>query len=140
VANAKIAYARFKAKFAPSGEFGPLARAGARVQRPLWASTSTKNPKYADTMYVDPLIGPHTVNTLPPATIDAVLDHATPAVTIESGLAEAKALIARLEAIGISMKAVTDQLTREGVAAFTQSFEELLSNLASKQERLRARA
>lgn len=136
VANAKLAYARFTEKFSPAGEFGSLQKAGARVQRPLWASTSTKNPNYKDTMYVDPLIGAHTVNTLPPQTIDAVLDHAAAANTIGAGLPEAEATLAGLEELGIRMKAVTDQLTREGVEAFVRSFDELLADLEKKRERL----
>ena len=136
VANAQIAYAKFRDRFSGSGEFGALASLGARVQRPLWASTSTKNPNYPDTMYVDPLIGPDTVNTLPPQTIDAVLDHATPAGTIDRDLDAARSHMRRLEQVGISMKAVTDQLTREGVDAFAQSFDELLANLSRKKQQL----
>lgn len=136
VANARIAYACFEDRFSGAGDFGMLASNGGRRQRPLWASTSTKNPNYSDTMYVDPLIGPFTVNTLPPQTIEAVLDHGTAELTIHDDLDEAKATFERLEKMGISMKAVTDQLTREGVNAFVQSFDDLLENLATKRRKL----
>jgi transaldolase len=138
-ANAKLAYARFLEVFDESGGFADLAAQGARVQRPLWASTSTKNPKYPDTLYVDPLVGPNTVNTLPPATIEAVLDHGRTEVTISDGLNDAQALVNALSQLGIDMKAVTDQLLAEGVDAFAKSFEQLMDNLALKQEQLTAR-
>ncbi len=132
-ANAKLAYARFEEVFALDGAWGELAEKGARVQRPLWASTSTKNPDYPDTIYVDNLIGPHTVNTLPPATIDAVLDHGTVEVTIHDELDIARALFDELAEVGIEMRRVTDQLRVEGVEAFAKSFEELLDNLSRKK-------
>jgi transaldolase len=138
VANAKLAYAAFEEMFSGAGDFGALASKGARVQRPLWASTSTKNPEYSDTMYVDPLIGPHTVNTLPPQTIDAVLDHAATEPAITKATDESRATFRRLADVGIDMKDVTDQLTREGVDAFIKSFDEILENLGQKQEQLRA--
>lgn len=137
VANAKLAYARFKEVFA-SERWQELAAQGARVQRPLWASTSTKNPTYPDTLYVDTLIGPHTVNTMPPATLNAVLDHATPAVTIEEGVDEARALFTRLVDIGIDMDAVGRQLQEEGVASFAKSFESLLAGVEQKRQQLLA--
>ncbi|UCF33601.1 MAG: hypothetical protein JSV78_14840, partial [Phycisphaerales bacterium] len=137
--NAKLAYARFLDVFDESGGFADLAAQGARVQRPLWASTSTKNPRYPDTLYVDPLVGPNTVNTLPPATIEAVLDHGRAEVTITDGLDDAQELVNALSQLGIEMKAVTDQLLAEGVDAFAKSFEQLMDNLASKQEQLTAR-
>lgn len=134
VANAKLAYQRFLEVFAPSGAFADLFRRGARVQRPLWASTSTKNPNYPDTLYVDTLIGPHTVNTMPPETLSATLDHATPVVTIDRDADRAKQTLARLGELGIDMEAVTDQLTLEGVQAFAKSFDELLANLTRKRQ------
>jgi len=137
VANAKLAYARFLETFDPKGEFGELARACARVQRPLWASTSTKNPKYPDTIYVDNLVGPNTVNTLPPATIDAVLDHAKTAVTITNGLDAARSVLGTIGNLDIHMNDVTEQLTTEGVNLFAQSFDELLANLTEKEKQLR---
>jgi transaldolase len=138
-ANAKLAYARFLEVFDASGGFADLAAQGARVQRPLWASTSTKNPKYPDTLYVEPLIGPNTVNTLPPATIEAVLDHGRIEVAITRGLKGARDLVNALSQLGIDMKAVTDRLLTEGVDAFAKSFEQLMDNLASKQEQLAAK-
>jgi transaldolase len=137
IANAKLAYLRFQEVFDLDGPFGELANAGARVQRPLWASTSTKNPKYPDTLYVDNLIGPNTVNTLPPATLEAVLDHGKAAVTITDGVDAARGVLAELGNLDIHMKDVTDQLTREGVDAFAKSFEDLIANLRTKQASLK---
>jgi transaldolase len=137
VANAKLAYARFKELF--SGErWQKLAQQGARVQRPLWASTGTKNPAYSDTLYVDTLIGEHTVNTMPPATLNATLDHGTPALTLESGIEEARSQVARLRDLNIDLDAITQQLQDDGVAAFAKSFESLISGIAEKRERLLA--
>jgi transaldolase / glucose-6-phosphate isomerase len=137
IANAKLAYVRFQETFDPNGPFAELAQAGARVQRPLWASTSTKNPKYSDTMYVDNLVGPNTVNTLPPATIQAVLDHGKPSVTLTEGVEEARCVLAELGNLDIHMPHVTDQLTREGVDLFTQSFDDLLASLEKKRKSLK---
>ena len=132
VANSKLAYPRFKQLFA--GErWERLAAHGARVQRPLWASTSTKNPNYPDTVYVDNLIGPHTVNTLPQATYDAVLGHGLVALTLEAGLDEARAHLACLAELGIDLDAVTAKLQTDGVAAFAQSFDSLLESIAGKR-------
>lgn len=136
-ANAKLAYARFLEVFDAAGPFGALVARGARVQRPLWASTSTKNPEYPDTIYVAPLIGPNTVNTMPPATIEAVLDHGVAEVTIGDDLDVAKTLFEELAELGISMDRVTDQLRREGVDAFAKSFDELLQNIERKRATLR---
>lgn len=133
VANAKLAYARFERVFDPSSQFKRLAEKGARVQRPLWASTSTKNPDYPDTLYVDRLVGPHTVNTIPPDTIDAVLDHGQSEVTIRDDVDGARALFAELAEIGIDMTDVTDKLRIDGVDAFIRSFDELLENLGREQ-------
>ncbi len=138
VANAKLAYSRFAEVFDRAGEFGPLAAKCARVQRPLWASTSTKNPAYPDTKYVDDLVGPNTVNTMPPETLSAALDHGRTEVTIDRKLDAARAALARLAESGIDLEAVTDQLTVEGVAAFAKSFDELLANLSAKRARLKA--
>jgi transaldolase len=137
-ANAKVAYARFGEVFGKGGAFDELAARGARVQRPLWASTSSKNPDYPDTIYVDLLIGPHTVNTLPPHTIEAVLDHGATKSAIQAGLAEARAALGDIAALGIDLGRVTDQLESDGVASFAKSFDELLENLAAKQHRLSA--
>lgn len=138
VSNAKVAYSRFVEVFDRSGEFGSLAARGARVQRPLWASTSTKNPAYPDTKYVDDLVGPNTVNTMPPETLSATLDHGRTEVTIDHGVEGAGTALARLEEVGIDLKSVTDQLTIEGVGAFAKSFDELLANLTAKRARLKA--
>ena len=114
------------------GKWYEDAARGARVQRPLWASTSTKDPEYPDTLYVDELIGPHTVNTLPDNTLEAFKDHGTIARTIDSDVPEARAVIDALAALGIDMVEVTQQLEDEGVAAFEKSFDELLSALSEK--------
>ncbi|MEZ5256014.1 MAG: transaldolase family protein [Ilumatobacteraceae bacterium] len=100
---------------------------GARVQRPLWASTSTKNPAYPDTLYVDQLIGPDTVNTLPDTTLEAFADHGTLARTIDDGVDEARALWAALPGLGVDMDDVAEQLEREGVSSFQKSFDELIT-------------
>jgi transaldolase/glucose-6-phosphate isomerase len=127
-ANAKVAYDVFKEVFA--GErFARLAENGARVQRPLWASTSTKDPQYPDTYYVDPLIGPDTVNTIPPATLDAFKDHGVVALTLETGLYDARHTLVRLAEIGIDLDQVTEELRTEGVAAFASSFDALTNDL-----------
>ncbi len=138
VGNARLAYARFEEAFSPTGEFAPLADRGARVQRPLWASTSTKNPAYSPTKYVDTLVGPHTVNTLPPPTIDATLALDGAPVTIRDDLHTASQVVEELAQLGIDMHTVTDKLRVDGVAAFTRSFDELLDNLRAKQQQLRA--
>lgn len=137
VANAKLAYAWFVEVFDPSGEFGSLLAKGARVQRPLWASTSTKNPAYPDTKYVDDLVGPNTVNTMPPQTLTAALDHGRSDAAIDRDVEGARAALAQVAEAGIDLQAVTDQLTVEGVKAFAKSFDELLKNLAAKRTRLK---
>jgi transaldolase len=131
IANAKLAYERFERVF--SGErFAALRARGARVQRVLWASTSTKNPAYPDTMYVDPLIGPDTVNTVPPQTLDAIRARATARVSIRDGLQEAHALMRSLAAAGIDVKAGAARLEQEGVASFAKSFDDLLASIEKK--------
>ena len=137
VANAKLAYRMWEEKM-DSDRWRKLAAAGARVQRPLWASTSTKNPDYPDVMYVEPLIGPHTVNTLPDETIAAFKDHGRAAVTIGDDLEEAKATMAGLAALGIDIDQATDELVREGVAKFVTPFDELLAALEAKRASLTA--
>jgi transaldolase len=118
----------FKEEFA-TARFAALQAHGARVQRPLWASTSTKNPDYHDLLYVDNLIGPQTVNTMPLATIDAVRDHGLARSTIEEDLDGAKTVLACLEEAGLHMADVTEQLKREGVKLFADSFDELMQML-----------
>ena len=137
IANARLAYARFEEVFGDDGAFAPLAAKGARVQRPLWASTSTKNPARPDTMYVDGLIGPHTVNTVPPATIEAVLDHGQTASVIADRVADDWKVMADLANLDIDMQAVTDKLRVDGVASFVDSFDQLLEDLSQKQSKLR---
>lgn len=134
VANGKLAYDLFRRTFA-GPRWEALVARGARVQRPLWASTSTKNPAYPDTLYVDELIGPDTVNTLPDNTLEAFEDHGTVARTIDVGVDEAKATIEALAALGVHMHEVTQKLEDEGVAAFEKSFDELLGVLGEKAAR-----
>ncbi|HXG69910.1 MAG TPA: transaldolase [Gemmatimonadaceae bacterium] len=131
IANAKLAYKLFREKFA-GPRWDALAKEGARVQRPLWASTSTKNPAYRDVMYVEELIGPDTVNTMPPATIDAFRDHGAVARTVTQKVAAAEGVLREIEAAGISMKEVTDLLLTEGIASFQKSFDDLIGGLEAK--------
>jgi transaldolase len=136
VANAKIAYAQYKAVFG-GPRFEALRSAGARPQRPLWASTGTKNPDYPDTKYIDPLIGVNTVNTVPPATLDAIRDHAVTAQTIERDLDRAQAVMAELAGLKVDLEWVTACLLDEGVKAFADSHDKLLADVTAKQEKLR---
>jgi transaldolase len=131
VAQAKLAYRLFQQRFS-GPRWEALAARGAHLQRPLWASTSTKNPAYPDLLYVDSLIGPHTVNTMPDATVAAFLDHGTVARTVDTGVEEADAHLARLEKIGIHMADVSRVLEEEGVASFDKSYQELLQSLHDK--------
>jgi transaldolase len=137
VAQGKLAYQLFQKTFS-GHRWETLAAKGAVVQRPLWASTSTKNPAYADTLYVDELIGPDTVNTLPDATIDAFADHGHLARRIDADLDEAQAAWSGLTDVGIDLDDVGDTLEREGVASFQKSFDELLGALTTKATELRA--
>jgi transaldolase len=131
IANAKLAYRLFRQKFA-GPRWDALAAKGARLQRPLWASTSTKNPEYRDVMYVEELIGPDTVDTMPPATIDAFADHGVVARTVDRKVSAAEGLLEEIEAVGISMRDVTDKLLADGIASFQKSFDELIAGLESK--------
>ncbi len=131
IANAKMAYHRFGELFS-GPRWDKLAAQGARVQRPLWGSTSTKNPDYPDTLYVDELIGPHTVNTLPPETLDSFLDHGNAARTVDADVEQARQHLAQLAGLGIDLGEVTTQLMGEGVDAFADSFDELMSGIAEK--------
>lgn len=137
IANAKLAYKAFQRLFS-GAQWEPLVAAGAKPQRPLWASTSVKNPAYPDTLYVDELIGPDTVNTMPRPTITAFLDHGTVARTIDTGVAEAEATMAALAEAGIDFAAVTNQLEDEGIASFVKSYDALLSGVGSKRSQLAA--
>ncbi len=138
VANAVAAYARFKEIFG-GDRWKDLAAKGARAQRPLWASTGTKNPDYSDVLYVENLMGPETVNTLPPATLNALMDHGKVAPTLESGLDEARSNLSSLEEAGVDLRAVTERLLEDGVKAFSESFDSLHAVIAAKREQLLAR-
>jgi len=126
VANARLAYARFRAIFS-TPRWRALEPAGARVQRPLWASTGTKNPKYSDVKYVEELIGPDTVNTMPPQTMDAFRDHGVVEDTLSGREEEAKAVLSDLGLLGIGLEDVCEKLSRDGVQSFTDSYRALLT-------------
>lgn len=131
IANAKLAYRRFEQVF--SGDrWASLKQSGARVQRVLWGSTSTKDPAYPDTMYVDNLIGPHTVNTIPPETLEAYLDHGNVARTIDQDAGQARRQIGALSELGISLDQVTGELLEEGVQKFSDSYHALLDSIREK--------
>jgi transaldolase len=135
VANAKRAYRLFREQFSGS-RWSALSARGARVQRPLWASTSTKNPAYRDVMYVEGLIGPETVNTMPLATIDAFRDHGVVARTVDVGLDAADRHIAELAQLGISIDEVTEKLLADGITSFGKSFDSLVQGLERKAAQL----
>lgn len=133
IANAKLAYQRFHEIF--YGEpFAAFRSKGVHVQRPLWGSTSTKNPAYSDVLYVEQLIGPDTVNTVPPKTLDAFRDHGRAHETLTENVAQAEADIARLPDLGIDLDAVTKKLQDDGVAAFAESYDKLLAALKTKRQ------
>ncbi|HEY2429289.1 MAG TPA: transaldolase [Acidimicrobiales bacterium] len=135
VANAKLAYRLFQERFS-GPRWEALAAKGARPQRPLWASTSTKNPAYPDLLYVETLIGPHTVNTMPEATIRAFEDHGTVACTVDQNVDGARATIDALGRVGVDFADVSRTLEDEGVASFAKSFDELLQALTDKANAL----
>jgi transaldolase len=135
IANAKLAYRLFTQKFSEP-RWKALADKGGRVQQPLWASTSTKNPEYRDVMYVEELIGPDTVNTMPPKTIDAFRDHGVVERTVDRRVGAAEGFLRELEGVGIPMKDVTDTLLREGLASFQKSFDTLTAGIARKMSAL----
>ena len=137
IANSKIAYAEFR-KIFDGVRWEQLRNKGARVQRVLWASTSVKNPDYPDTIYVDELIGPDTVNTMPPETVDNFLDHGRVNATLTRGVAEAHQQIAKLTELGIDLNTITQQLQDDGVAAFSKPFDALMQSIAEKSTRLLA--
>jgi transaldolase len=136
VAQAKLAYQQFRSTFS-GPRWEALKARGARLQRPLWASTSTKNPAYPDTLYVDSLIGPDTINTLPDATIEAFNDHGTVARTVDADIDEVHAVWSTLADVGVDMDDVAAQLEREGVSSFQKSFDELLGALTTKANELK---
>ena len=133
IANAKLAYELFL-ETVNSDRFKKIEREGGQKQRPLWASTSTKNPAYRDVVYVEELIGPHTVNTMPPQTLDAFRDHGESAVTITSGLEQAHQEIADIESLGIAMSTVTKELEDEGVKSFADAFENMLKAIDERRK------
>ncbi len=134
IANAKLAYEHFLKTF--SGDrWEKLKARGARLQRPLWASTSTKNPDYPDTLYVDNLIGPNTINTLPPKTLDATRDHGKPEVTITRDVDQAHKVLDQLAAAGISIDEVTDELEEEGIKSFSDSVTALLKTIDERRDK-----
>jgi len=139
IANAKMAYQRFKQVF-NSERFAALKAKGARVQRPLWASTSTKNPAYRDVYYVEALIGQDTVDTLPPATLDAFRDHGVARLSIEDDLDKERERLALLERVGISLDQTTTEVLNEGVRLFIEPFEKLLSTIESRRAEILGRA
>jgi transaldolase len=135
VANAKLAYALFRERFA-GPRWEALAAQGARLQRPLWASTSTKNPAYRDVMYVEDLIGPDTVNTMSPATIEAFRDHGEVKRTVDTNLDGERSLLAELEELGISLDSVTEKLLADGLKSFQKSFDSLIARIEAKSNEL----
>ena len=137
VANARIAYAAFEETFAQP-RFVALQAKGAHVQRPLWASTSTKNPAYRDVLYVEELIGPDTVNTIPPQTLVAFNDHGVVETRIRNNVPAARALFARLPQLGVPVNELIDQLEDEGVKAFAKSYDELLAALDTRVRDLKS--
>lgn len=136
VAQGQLAYQLFRETFA-GPRWEALVARGARPQRPLWASTSTKNPSYPDTLYVDALIGPDTVNTLPDATLEAFLDHGTVARTVDADFASARQVLDDVTALGVDLDEVAAALEAEGVASFEKSFDDLLATLTDKADQLR---
>ncbi len=136
VANARVAYESFQRIFS-GPRWEALAAKGARVQRPLWASTSTKNPDYSDTLYVDELIGPDTVNTMPDQTIEAARDHATPQRTVDQDVDQAHKLIDEVKAAGVDFdQIVMQELVDEGVKSFADSYDSLLESIKDKAAQL----
>ncbi len=132
IANSKLAYREFEIMFG-SARFTALREKGALVQRPLWASTGTKNPAYPDTIYVDALMGPQTVNTVPPPTLDAFRDHGRPAARLKEGMDAAVSQVAALEKHGISLDAVTLKLEEAGVQAFSDSYRKIMQTIGAKK-------
>jgi transaldolase len=137
IANSKIAYREYK-KISGQPRWQQLAEKGARTQRVLWGSTSTKNPNYPDTLYVDALIGPDTVNTVPPATLESFMDHGQVAETLTQGLEQAQDQLAKLAQLGIDLNATTQKLQDDGVVAFAKPFAKLLESIAEKCKVLKA--
>jgi transaldolase len=137
--NARIVYQEFKTIFS-GPEWESLESRGATKQRPLWASTSTKNPEYKDTIYVDNLIGPETVNTMPLSTLEATMDHAEVRPTLEEGIDEAHKLFEELKEAGVDYEEVVEVLEKEGVQKFVDSYNELIEEIEQKNNRLARQA
>jgi transaldolase len=137
IANAKLAYQRYKEIF-DGARFAALRQAGARAQRLLWASTGTKNPDYPELLYVETLIGPNTVNTMPPAIYEAFREYGTVAQTLEDDVAGARTQVEALPGLGIDLTAIADRLEQEGVAVFVKAFDNLLQHLEAKAAKLTA--
>jgi transaldolase/glucose-6-phosphate isomerase len=133
IANSKAAYAEFEEVFA-SERFRALKSQGAQVQRPLWASTGTKNPAYRDVLYVESLIGPNTVDTIPPATLDAFRDHGIVSETLTEGLNEAKKVLEKLAFTGIALSEVTEQLEKDGVQLFHDAYLKIIDRIREKRK------
>ena len=138
VANARLAYELFEKKFAEDPRWADLAAKGAKVQRPLWASTGTKNAAYSDCKYVDELVAKHIVNTMPEKTLNALADHGNGAPSIEGTYEESHAVINKLAELGINLKDVTDKLEADGVAAFIKSWDSVLADVQSGIDRVNA--
>ncbi|HJM00135.1 MAG: transaldolase [Acidimicrobiales bacterium] len=135
VAQAQTAYQHFLTTFS-GPRWNALAARGAQVQRPLWASTSTKNPRYSETLYVDELIGPNTVNTMPDNTIEAFIDHGTVTRTIDANPISAQSILKSVAEVGVDLENVAEVLEEEGVASFVKSFDELITSLTAKADSL----
>jgi len=135
VANAKLAYSR-SLEISSTERWHRLAERGAQAQRLLWASTGAKNPNYDDLLYVDNLIGPQTVNTMPEETLQAFLDHGVVRRTVDQGFEEARDRLEQAAALGIDMKAITEALQAEGVTLFRESFKALLSSVDRKRRQI----
>jgi transaldolase len=135
IANARVVYSRFREIFLGT-PFEEFRRRGARLQRPLWASTGTKNTAYSDVLYIEQLIGPHTINTIPPATLNAFRDHGRVQPTLEAGAQDAEQALTRLAKLGIDLGAITEKLLADGIIAFTHSLDELLASLKEKRSAL----
>jgi transaldolase len=132
IASAKVAYQLYKEIFS-SERFRKLARKGARTQRLLWASTSTKNPVFSDTKYIEPLIGPDTINTLPVETLEAYRDQGQPQVSLESNISQAYHVLNKLSLVGIDLDQTTQQLEEEGVEKFVSALNRLMLSLREKR-------
>lgn len=140
IANARLAYQLFEQSFRNNDRFAPLEREGAHVQRPLWASTSAKNPKYRDVIYAEALIGPDTVDTMPPATIDAFRDHGVVEVTVNQDYEVQQKVLADMATVGVHIDDVTAHLLKEGVASFSKSYDDLTAALGEKVRNFQAAA